>query len=321
MKLKNIFAVALAVLTLTSCDNDTAEDYDSFLGSVNTAQGVSVSLPSTFSFDESESVALLPVTVSGKTNGKVVVTVKVKEVTQAPTETEPAIYGEHYNLTSKTINIASGDETGYIEITPVWAMGEVNKDRVFDVEIVSVKGATVGNKDCQVTIVNIDDPYTALLGTWTLKCSSVFEGGADGPFTVTMKTPDPVSEAEYYGSELYAFGLMGRSYIYLPFSYEYDEATEQANLSIMMGEFATTSIINFGFDGIVVTSSNYPVTGFDFGNDIPLTYGIDEANGVEYYEAPATSEVILAVLPYPALNTVAGAWDGWYKIRLERKLK
>ena len=304
---------------MTSCDHDLAEYYPGFLGAVNTAQGVSVILPSTFSCNESESIALLPITVTGKANGKVVVTVKVKEVSALPTDTEKAIYGDHYNFTSMTVNIPEGDETGYLELTPVWSMGEVNDDRVFDVEVVSVQGASVSNKTCQVTIVNVDDPYTALLGKWTLNCSSVFEDGAEGPFNVTMKTPDPVDEADYYGHELYAFGLMGRSYLYVPLSYEYDEVNQQANLSIMMGAFATTSIMNFGFNGIVVTADKYPVTSF--GDNIPLTYGIDEENGVEYYEAPANAMMILAVMPYPALNQIAGALDGWRGIRLERKLQ
>ncbi|MBD5255148.1 MAG: hypothetical protein HDS53_03590 [Barnesiella sp.] len=320
MKLNKFFAVALAVLTLTSCDHDTAEDYPKLLGSVNTTSGVTVSLPATFSANENQIPFNLPIEVTGTTNGKVVVTVETKQLVSVPEGLEPAVEGEHYNITSYTVNIGPEETTGYIEISPVWIQGELNDDRVFEVSITSVQGATVGNKSCEVTIVNVDDPYTATLGKWTLECTTMFTNGDNGPFTVTMSTPDPIKEAEYYGHELYAFGLKGISYIYLPLSYELDEETQKAKLSIMMGTFATTSTINFGFTGVVVTADNYPVPS-GFGNDIELTYGVDEEAGIEYYEAPADAKCVLAVMPYPALNQVAGAWDGWTGIRLTRKLK
>ncbi len=312
MKLKNIFAVALAVLALTSCDHDKAEDYPSFLGGINTAQGVSVSLPSTFTFDENIDFAMLPVTVSGNANGKVVVTVKVKDTTTLPEDTEKAIYGEHYNLTSFTVNIPEGEETGYIEMTPVWAIGELNDDRVFDLEIVSVQGATVGNQTCQVTIANVDDPYTSMFGKWSFAAAA---SNTDKEYTLTVGGPDP-SDEDYYGKELYAYGLRGYSYIFLPLNFEYDEETGEKTLSIQTGTPATESLINFSGIGTCIVAGTSSDSGF--GNDIPCTYEVDAA-GNETITADPDATWSLAVMPYPALNKIAGYWGSWKGITLTRK--
>ena len=317
MKLKNIFAVALAVLALTSCDHDTAEDYPAFLGKVNTAQGVSVSLPATFTAQENEAPFQVPVEVSGKTNGKVVVTVQTKEKTNLPEDFEPAKEKEHYIFTTYTVNIAPDETTGYFEVMPVWIKGEINDDRVFEMTIVSVQGATIGNKTCDVTIENVDDAYTAMFGKWSFK-SDKCTSSVVNEYTLTISGPDPSDE--YYGKELYAYGLRGLNYVFLPLNFEYDKETGERHISIQVASFATDGLINFsGLGSCVVVGFQDPQNGI-FGDDIECKYTFDEESKVETIAAvDRDAPWYLGVMPYPALNECYGNWGGWVGITLSRK--
>lgn len=246
MKLNKIFAVALAVLAMTSCDDNNAEDYPTFLGSVNSASGVTVGLPATFSVNENEIPAFIPVTVTGEANGKVVVTVQVKELASTPADTEPAKLGEHFNITSYTVNIPAGETQGFIEMTPVWETGVINDDRVFELSIVKVEGASVSNADCQVTLVNVDDPYTSMCGTWTLR--GVDRSGEAIAYRLNVTTVDPSSED--YGHVLYGFGMFGESDYLLPLvNFEFDEVSGTGTVEIGYGYMMTDGkAFNYGLE-------------------------------------------------------------------------
>lgn len=312
MKLNKIFAVALAVLAMSSCDDNNVEDYPGFLGAVNTASGVTVSVPSDFTFNENEATAYVPVTVTGETNGKVVVTVEVKEATNTPAETEPAVIGEHFNVTSYTVNIPAGAVEGGIEVTSVWKTGEINNDRVFEMSIVSVEGATVENADCVVSIANVDDPYTAMYGKWKFTAAA---SNTNKEFMLTISGPDP-SDTDYYGKELYAYGLRGYEYVFLPLNFEWDAEAGEPILSIQTGTFATGYLINFtGIGSCVVVGTSS--TSAPFGNDIPMTYTNDgETETIKMTNM--NQQWSLAVMPYPALNSIAGYWGTWQGITLSR---
>lgn len=272
MKLNKIFAIALAALTLTACSDD---DNNNFLGGVNTASGVTVEMGnSQFATQENEEYFYVPIAVNGETNGKVVVTVEIRQATLG-TDQEAAVEGTHYVVTSKTVNIAAGETTGFIEIANNWEKGVINNDRLFDITIVKAQGATIGAQStCTVNIENVDDAYTMMAGTWKLTCKD--QTGAEQEWTIDMQTL-PAGD-EYYGTELDAFGFRGLSYIYLPFSFEYDMDTEEITMTLMTGSFCTTSIINFTGLGqcVVVGSSSYPN---GFGADIPCTA---DRNTVKY---------------------------------------
>lgn len=314
MKFNKIFAVALAVLAMTSCDDNNAEDYPEFTGKVNTAAGVTVSLPSTFTANENEVPFNIPVTLSGQANGKVVVTVKAKETVQLPVDTEPAKEQEHYIFTSYTINIPAGETTGYFEVMPVWIQGEINDDRVFDLEIVAVQGATVSNDECLVTIANVDDAFTAMYGKWKFTAAAC-TNGVDLEYTLTIGGPDP-SDEEYYGKELYAYGLRGLSYIFLPLNFEYNKETGERTISIQQGTLATTSLINFTGLGQCIVAGSESTSGF--GADIPMVYTAAE-NGTETIAMQNMEQSwYLVVMPYPAMNEIYGHWGGWKGITLTR---
>ena len=315
MKLTKIFAVAIAAVALSACDNDKAEDYPAFLGGTNTAGGVTVSLPTTFTANENQAPFRIPVNVSGNTNGKVTVTVQTKETVQLPEETEPAKVGEHYIFTSYTINIPAGESTGYFEVMPIWIQGELNDDRVFDLSIVKVEGASVDNGNCLVTIANIDDPFTAMFGKWKFS-SAACTSSVEKEYTLTISGPE--TDSEYYGHELYAYGLRGLSYIFLPLNFEYDKETGEKTISIQAGSFATDGLINFSGLGqcVVVGCSDDSLE--TLGDDIPMTYSVDD-NGKETIAMTDMNSLwYLAVMPYPALDQIYGQWGGWKGITLTR---
>lgn len=309
MKLNKIFAIALVALTATACSDDD---------DLNTASDVTVQMASaTMEARENSNFINVPIEVIGESNGEIIVYIET-----SPTGDDPAVVDENYVVTSERILIPAGVTSASVEICPV-DNDEENETRTFNVTIVRVDGAKIGSQATTTVGLrdNDSDPYEKMAGTWTMKCNTVFSSGTGGPFTVTMETPDPETEAEYYGHELYAFGLKSYDFIYVTLNYDYNELTETTTMSIQTGGFATTSTINFGFTAVVIGSSQYPADGTNFGSDIPLTYGVDEAAGVEYWEADPQTMYFLAVVPYPALNTTSGFWDGWSRIRFERPLK
>lgn len=306
MKLNKIFAVALAVFAMTSCDDTNVEDYPNFLGAVNTASGVTVSLPQTFSADEDESEFYVPVEVTGTTNGKVQVTVKVTELSNTAAGTEPAKLGEHYNVTTYSINIPEGETEGGIEIIPIWEPGIVNDDRVFQLEIVSAVGAEIGNKTCEVTIVNIDDHFTGLLGTWTLSGTNM-STGAKVSYPLTFK--QYTDEDDPYGKVIYGFGMFGSSDYLLPLvNFTFDEATMTGTIDIGYGYMMTDGkAFNYGLE-----APAFPVSYYRQGNSITFNYQATCTFDDTYSEIVVPSDCnVFGGLWYTTTMAFSGYSVGW----------
>lgn len=160
MKLNKIFATALAILTLTACDDDDP---------VNTAD-VTVNMQKTemqVAEDFSTGVYFyVPVELSGETNGPVTVTVEVEGVGSTP-----ATEDDDYVVTSKTIVIPAGELTGRIEFHAT-GDSEVNESREFTMTIVAANGAKIGsNATTRVTLFDDDhllpEAYAKVIGTWS----------------------------------------------------------------------------------------------------------------------------------------------------------
>lgn len=294
MKLNKIFAVVLAALAMTACDHDNGYDYPNLLEEgVNSAKDVTVSLPATFSVNENQIPSYIPVTVTGTPNGKVVVTVEVKTLTQTPAGTEPAVYGDHFNLTSYTINIPKDDDKGYIEITPVWAMGEINDDRVFEMTIKSVEGASIGNATSMITIVNVDDPYTSMLGSWTMTCK---RNGVDVSYRINLTTPDPSDET--YGSDLCGFGILDSDY-QIPFTnFQYDETTGQGTMEIGYGYLMTdNAVYNYGSPvGLAAPLAYWRTDAGSITMDHTETVTFDSSYSEIVF--PATANIVMGLYGY-----------------------
>lgn len=306
MKLNKIFAVALAVFAMTSCDDTNVEDYPNFLGAVNTASDVTVSLPQTFTANEDETEFYVPVEVAGTANGKVQVTVQVKELSNVPAGNEPAVKGEHFNVTSYTVNIPAGETEGGIEILPIWEPGVVNDDRVFQVEIVNAVGATIGNTTCMVTIANIDDHFTGLLGSWTLRGANP-STGAELTYKLTFKAYDDPEDS--YGKVIYAFGMFGESDYLLPFhSFTFDEATMTGTIEIGYGWMMTDGkAFNYGLE-----ASAFPVAMYRSGNSVTTNHTVVCTFDANYDEITIPSDAnVFGGLYYTTTMSFSGYGVGW----------
>lgn len=242
MKLNKIFAIALAALTLTACSDD---DDNNFLGGVNTASGVTVEMGnSQFTTMENEEFFYVPIAVNGETNGKVVVTVEIRQATPGENQ-EGATEGKDYVVTSKTVNIAAGETTGFVEVSNNWESGVINPDRVFDVTIVKASGAQIGSQaSCTVVIGNADNPYTMLCGKWNLK--AIDRKGNEVDLNLTLKTPAADSDA--FGNELWLPGVMGDADYMIRFTdFTYNEETGGGSMKLGYGTLMTDNLaFNYG---------------------------------------------------------------------------
>ncbi len=264
MKLYKIFAIALAAFSLSACSDD-----DDVTG-MNSATGVTVEMKSaTFDVDENIDVFKVPVSVTGKANGKIEVTVAVSpgpaNSSDATAPTEPAKVVENYNVTSYTVIIPEGAEEGYIECTNVWEQGLINDNRVFTMTITDVKGATLGaQKNCVVTLVNIDDPYTSMCGVWKLKATNMSKG-VPVEYNITISTVAPGSSN--YGKVLYGFGFAGESDYLIPFTnFRFDPETNNGSMEIGYGSMMTDGLaFNYGLE-----APAFPVCMFRSGNSVTI---------------------------------------------------
>lgn len=295
----------------TACTDDS--DYSN----TNTAGGVTVDMQKpTFSTRENGNIFNVPIQVNGTANGSIIVYVE----TTPTANHEAAVADENYIVTSTRIIIPAGETVGNVEIRPLDNVEE-NDNRFFDVTITKVDGASIGNQPTTVVELrdNDSDPYEKMTGNWIMNCVTEFNGGDDGPFALTVQTPDPDDPemADYYGHELYAYGLKGLDFIYMTFNFDYNEITEEVTMSIQTGGFATDAVINFGFKGIVIGCSVYE-PGNTAGPDIPLTIEKDEKGNITGF-APTqpNAEYFLKVMEYPAM-TYAGWWDGWTDMSFSR---
>ncbi len=219
MKYFKLFLLVAAVAFFGSCSDDDNK--------WNTNAGVTVEMQDpTYSVKENAGTVQVPIKVTGKTNGKVLVTLAVKE-----TGANPAKEDINYYVTSKTVIVA--DTAGYVEFEPVDDK-EINDDRTFEFDIVDVKGATVGaNSSCIVTILDNDkEPYDRVQGTWIMTGESQFQGGGTEKWTVTISGPKPGDENYELenGKVLYMTGLGGYPKSKARMFFKYNKTTKSGYL-------------------------------------------------------------------------------------------
>lgn len=214
MKYFKLFLLVAAIAFFGSCSDDKETQ--------NTNSDVVVEMESpTYSAKESAGSVKVPIKVTGKTNGKVYVTIEVKEYGNNPAKEDV-----HYYVADKTITIS--DEIGYVEYRAVDDK-EMNEDRQFQFVIKEAKGAKIGAQNTTtVTIVDNDNaPYDRLQGEWKLSAKN--PDGQNESFTVNITEPaqfnEDGTENREYGKVLYMDGFMdlsagnGVNMIKLNFSY------------------------------------------------------------------------------------------------------
>lgn len=314
MKLNKIYAIALAALTLTACSDDDGP-------ALNTESGVTVGFNTTYTYQDrvpatsdtlfvNENVGIfnVPIVVSGATNGSIVLEIETIAGTPiADKYLDSAQEVEHYVVTSKKIRIPEGATSAAVEVNSIWPQGVIDNDRTFTLKIKSAQGATVSNAQTVVTIMNIDNAYTMMLGNWTFTGNDW--DNLPVTYDITLSAPD-ASDPDY-GSFLMGTGFLGYNFGYIPFDFEYDQDAEKVVMSIPTGTQASTGAINFGsFTGIWATASSQSL----WGDDIPVEV-TDDFNEITVDPAKTLFVVTIDI----STMQPKSFWDKFTNMNLKRK--
>lgn len=251
MKFSKIFAIALAAATMTACSDDDNE--------LNSASDVTVDFEgATMEVNEDQDFFEIPVMVTGETNGDIKVTIEVEAPETVDDQT--AVENEQYMITSYTITIPQGEATGAFEVRNLWEQGVVTPDKTFTVKITKVEGAQLGSiATANVTIINIDNTFTSLLGRWTLTATN-------------LRTGDPVSyvvnfgypsqpEPEEVGHLICAYNYQEEADMYIPIWFDINENNGNVDfVGIILDYLTWPYYTDFGGavgNGVLCTSSIY----------------------------------------------------------------
>lgn len=292
MKYIKILALLVGILGFTACGDfdSTPEKPDT-----NTASGVTVSMKQAdINFMESKGIVRVPVVVDGTANGYVTVTCTVEEYVDGNDQYDAAIDLAHYLLTSPTINIADGDNSGYFEVK-LLDDRVINSDRRFKLTLVDAQGASIGSLNS--TIINIEDnddrPYDRLDGSWYMPCEY---GNGQTTKQVTLSTWS--TEHYAYGFSYQLWGVVGNNTPYaedatddeklesgaypILVMFDYNENTDEGSLRINLGQTIgqiedpdgnKTSVYLYGVteDGGIQDSGVVTFTWSEDGDELYIT--------------------------------------------------
>lgn len=305
----------LAVATLpffTSCSED--EDVNSEECTVGFASSeVSVN-------EASAGYIQIPITVTGKRNGQIHVTVEA-----APVGDKGAVEGKNYLITDKTLNLnADTLSTGTINVElKVFDDDEINEDRQFTLTIASAEGAEITASQTTVTIADNDaDTYLAFAGTWTLKAKKPVydeQGYPTNEYTeltadVTLSCAADESSADYEKIIKASCPAMFDVGVSLDcswrFRYNYNKETRQGTLGFICGE-EISSFDNGGqlYQWAWATDDGRQIT-FD---DVTGSWSVEEGKVLPDVITFPTNQMLYLYQPGN------GFWDAIYDITLTKK--
>lgn len=168
---------ALVVPFLASCDDDDVNSAECTVGFTSSQMTVS---------EFTEGYVNIPIAIDGRRNGPVHIT-----VSSEGTGSTPAVEGENYAITDKTLNfnadtLSTGTVNVELRLIDDYIM---NADRQFTLTITSVEGAIVETSQITVTITDNDGNfYDAFAGKWYFNATNL-----DG---VQIKRPLTISAAQ-----------------------------------------------------------------------------------------------------------------------------
>lgn len=265
MKFKYLALLSLGVFAVSSCSDDDNH--------FNTNNEVTVDLTETairVSEDQvsSTSYSYIPFVVNGESNGPIEVTIEVLPYGETPAKAD-----ENVVFTTYTYTVPAGETSGSFQYYP---KGDdiINDDRSFEVKIVDVKGATVGEKSsCVVTLVDneglIPIYYEGLAGEW----GATIESAYDGPVPSVFEVVTVDEGAEGYGKDVLLAdfpwpGMNTRA------TFSIDGVKQEIYVSIPSGQtvaqmnhptYGVGNIVLYPFDGSYYSSSAYDfVLKFNF---------------------------------------------------------
>lgn len=245
-----------AMSAFVACsDDDDVNTTECTVGFESTEQTVS---------EATNGYVQIPIAVSGHRNGPVKVTIEA-----APAGENPAIEGEHYMITDKTLNLnADTQETGTINVElKIIDDSEINENRQFTLTIASVQGAEVTTQQMTVTIKDNDGNfYEAFAGNWTLTAYSLTDGQTVSKSVTISAAEEGTADYENYLT-LNATGLFGggsNETDEIRLAYTFDLDSQQGTLAFIcnesMGAYGNYDLLLYPFDGQYLYNGNYGTT-------------------------------------------------------------
>lgn len=236
--IKLFLLMVLAVPFISSCSDDDENTAECTVGFETDEITVS---------EFSDGYVNIPIAVKGRRNGPVHI-----NVSATPTGDTPAVEGENYAITDKTLNInADTLSTGVVNVELRLIDDYVmNKNRQFMLTIESVEGAQVDRRQILVTISDNDgDFYAAFAGKWYI--NAVNASGVEIKREITLKAAaqNEVGYGEFLTGTTSNICGYGETLSWT-FQWLYDESAEVGELSILadgntVGSFNSTYPINF----------------------------------------------------------------------------
>ena len=179
--------VAAALMTFTSCSNDYPEfnDADAFVAMTSSSAFVS----------ETGQTLKVPVMLTSLSGIE-----KTVEFTLTPDEKAGAVEGTHYRLvnSSKSLSFTKENPTQYIEFE-ILDNDVFEGDVKFTITLTKPEGLNLGaNKSCIVTIEDDEHPLAFILGSFTAKGISYYNGEQEWTARIEKDAND-LSKVWIYG--------------------------------------------------------------------------------------------------------------------------
>ncbi|MBR6893226.1 MAG: hypothetical protein IKN15_08325 [Bacteroidaceae bacterium] len=157
--------LAAALMTFASCSNDypTFDDADAFVAMTSSSAFIS----------ETGDSLVVPVMLTSLSGIE-----KTVEFTLTPDSVAGAVEGTHYTLVneSKSLTFTKAQPTQYIKFK-IKDNDVFGGDVKFTISLVQPQGVNLGaNKTCTVTIEDDEHPLAFILGEFTAKGTSYFDG-------------------------------------------------------------------------------------------------------------------------------------------------
>lgn len=179
--------VAAALMTFTSCSNDypTFDDADAFVAMTSSSAFVS----------ETGQTLKVPVMLTSLSGIE-----KTVEFTLTPDEKAGAVEGTHYRLvnSSKSLSFTKENPTQYIEFE-ILDNNVFEGDVKFTITLTKPEGLNLGaNNSCIVTIEDDEHPLAFILGSFTAKGISYYNGEQEWTARIEKDAND-LSKVWIYG--------------------------------------------------------------------------------------------------------------------------
>ena len=188
---------------------------------------------------------------------------------------------------TKTLTFSSTERVQYIEVVPK-ADGTYTGDLIFTITLNPSANVNLGASSvCTVKVNDIDHPLTPILGTWTLKANSYFNG--DQTYTATF-IKDPADDHMVWIDNLFAndgwkdddmlyYGNVSDDMktIVIPFGQESEYVRSDGSHIVLYGLTADMYLYNTGSTSATITFGEDKTT-ISFGTEFGFAFRVGTAN-------------------------------------------